>query len=235
MELTAYKSSEEIEKEAEGYQIKTFADILRALKKHPEWLEELRRLILTTDLLELPKKFDELIKRVEKIEQDVAILKQDVAILKQDVAILKQDVAYLKGEVGRVKGKDFERTIREKFYAYFGRVLRKARRLEERELVPLLERAEEEGLINEDQFISLLELDLVVEGEIKATKKPVVLAVEISYSLYEKDLERAFERANLLSGILKKEVIPTVVGVEIKKEIEELAEEKGILLIKAQY
>ncbi|MEZ0344457.1 MAG: hypothetical protein ABWJ99_06630 [Caldimicrobium sp.] len=228
MGVSVYKSSEEIEKEAEGYSIKTFADILRALKAHPEWLEELRKIILTTELLELPRKFDELIKRVDKIEKDVDVLKKDVEVL-------KKDVAYLKGEFGRFKGKDFERTIREKFYAYFGRVLRKARRLEDKELIPLLEQAEEEGKLAEDQFVSLLELDLVVEGEIKATKKPVVLAVEISYSLYEKDLERAIERADLLAGILKKEVIPTVVAVEVKKEVEELAEEKGVLLIKAQY
>lgn len=223
-----YKSSEEIEREAEKYPVRTFADILRALKEHPEWLEELRKIILTTELLELPRKFDELIKRVDKIERDVEVLKQDMAVL-------KQDVAYLKGEFGRFIGRDFERTIREKFYAYFGRLLRKARRFEEKELIPLLETAEEKGLISEEDYISLLELDLIVEGEIKTTKKPVVLAVEISYSVYEEDLERAIRRANLLAGLLRKEVIPAVVGVEVKGEIEKEAEERGVFLIKTQY
>jgi len=54
----------------------------------------------------------------------VEILKQDVAILKQYVAILKSDMSYLKGEVGRLKGKDLEREAREKYYFFFGRVLR---------------------------------------------------------------------------------------------------------------
>jgi NAD(P)H-hydrate repair Nnr-like enzyme with NAD(P)H-hydrate dehydratase domain len=53
----------------EDYPILTFADILRALKQHPEWLEELRKLVLTSELLGLPKKIDELIKRVEKLEK----------------------------------------------------------------------------------------------------------------------------------------------------------------------
>lgn len=48
------KSSEEIEKEAQKYPVLTFADILRALKEHPDWLEELRKIILTADLIELP-------------------------------------------------------------------------------------------------------------------------------------------------------------------------------------
>ncbi len=243
------KSSEEIIEEAKKYPIFTFTDILLALKAHPEWLEELRKLILTAELLELPKRFEELVQRVAKIEKDVEILKQDVEILKQDVEILKQDVAvlkqdvatlksdmaYVKGEVGRLKGKDFEREVREKYYAFFGKILRKSKLIPIPELLPLLEEAEERGLITEEQFDSFLKIDLVIEGQIKATKKPVVLAVEVSFSLYEEDIDRASSRADILAQLLKKEVIPTVVFVEAKNEILQKAEDKGILLIKATY
>jgi hypothetical protein len=41
----------------EEYKIKTFEDIIRALRDHPEWLEELRRIILTEELLRLPQRF----------------------------------------------------------------------------------------------------------------------------------------------------------------------------------
>lgn len=236
------KSSEEIIEEAKKYPLFTFADILLALKAHPEWLEELRKLILTAELLELPKRFEELVQRVAKIEkdveilkQDVEILKQDVAVLKKDVAILKSDMAYVKGEVGRLKGKDFEREVREKYYAFFGKILRKSKLIPIPELLPLLEEAEERGLITEEQFDSFLKIDLVIEGQIKATKKPVVLAVEVSFSLYEEDIDRASSRADILAQLLKKEVIPTVVFVEAKDEILQKAEDKGILLIKATY
>lgn len=236
------KSSEEIIEEAKKYPLFTFADILLALKAHPDWLEELRKLILTAELLELPKRFEELVQRVAKIEKDVEILKQDVEILKQDVeilkkdvAILKSDMAYVKGEVGRLKGKDFEREVREKYYAFFGKILRKSKLIPIPELLPLLEEAEERGLITEEQFDSFLKIDLVIEGQIKATKKPVVLAVEVSFSLYEEDIDRASSRADILAQLLKKEVIPTVVFVEAKNEILQKAEDKGILLIKATY
>lgn len=250
------KSSEEIIEEAKKYPLFTFADILLALKAHPDWLEELRKLILTAELLELPKRFEELVQRVAKIEkdveilkqdvavlkqdveilkQDVEILKQDVAVLKQDVAILKSDMAYVKGEVGRLKGKDFEREVREKYYAFFGKILRKSKLIPIPELLPLLEEAEERGVITEEQFDSFLKIDLVIEGQIKATKKPVVLAVEVSFSLYEEDIDRASSRADILAQLLKKEVIPTVVFVEAKNEILQKAEDKGILLIKATY
>ncbi|BAU23060.1 hypothetical protein THC_0668 [Caldimicrobium thiodismutans] len=257
------KSSEEIEKEAQKYPVLTFADILRALKEHPDWLEELRKIILTADLIELPQKINEILQRLERLEkkvdtleqdlavlkqdvevlkqdvailkQDVAILKQDVAILKQDVAILKQDVAFLKGEVGRLKGKDFERTIRERYYAYFGRLLRKTRLIPMEKILPRLEEAEEKGLISEEEFDDLLRLDLIVEGQIKSNKKPVILAVEVSYSLYEEDIQRAIRRANILAHLLQKEVIPTVICVETKEDFIKLAEDQGAFVLKTDY
>ena len=278
------KEKENLEKEMEKQPVLTFADIIRALREHPEWLEELRKIILTTELIELPKKFEEMLVRMEKLEkkvdkiekdveilkqdvailkqdveilkQDVAVLKQDVAVLKQDVAILKQDVAilkqdveilkqdvgllkqdvsYLKGEFGRFKGKEFERTIRERYYAYFGRLLRKSKLIPFEEIIPFLETAEEEKIITEDQKVSALQLDLLIKGEIKKVKKEVYLAVEVSYSLQEDDIERAIERAGIFAYILKSEVIPTIVAVEIKEEIQKSAEDKGIFVIKADF
>ncbi|PMP97422.1 MAG: hypothetical protein C0169_03065, partial [Thermodesulfobacterium geofontis] len=211
------------------------ADIIKALKEHPEWLEELRKIILTTELIELPKKFEEMLERMKKLEKKVDKIEKDVEVLKQDVAILKQDVNYLKGEFGRIKGREFERTIRERYYAYFGKLLRKSKLIPFEEIIPLLDSAEDEKLITEEQRFSVLQLDLIVKGEIKVTKKEVYLAVEISYSLQEDDIEKAIERAGILAHIFKKEVIPVVVAVEIKEEIEKSAEEKGVLLIKTDF
>ncbi|MDW8135464.1 MAG: hypothetical protein RMI74_01560, partial [Thermodesulfobacterium sp.] len=198
--------------------------------------------VLKQDVAVLKQDVAVLKQDVEVLKQDVAILKQDVAVLKQDVAILKQDVIYLKGEVsylkgefGRFKGREFERTVRERYYAYFGKLLRKCKLIPFEEILPLLDMAEEEGLISEKQRESVLQLDLVVSGEIKSTKKSVCLAVEVSYSLQEDDLERAVERAGVLAYLLKSEVIPVVVYVESKEEVEKQAEEKGILGIKVDY
>ncbi len=96
------------------------------MRERPEWLEELRRIILTEELISLPQKFDTFIQKdfkplkekVEKIESDTEVLKQDIAVLKQDVAILKQDVADLKGD-------NFERNVRERAPSYFGRLIKR--------------------------------------------------------------------------------------------------------------
>lgn len=245
----------EVIKAQKEYVVKNFYDLMRALIENPTWLEIMRNLILTEELLRLPQKVSEILKeleafrkdfetfkkeeftplkqKVDRIEKDVETLKQDVEALKQDVATLKRDVAYLKVELGKVKGWAYEWKIKENYHAYFGRVLRRARRISLEELANLAADAEEKGLISEKQYIALLELDLVVEGLLKHDKRPVVLAIEISHKVFVSDLERAFERANILAYLLGKEVIPTVIGSEVEEEISELADERGVLLIEA--
>ncbi len=244
------KDPAEIEKEMDKCHIITLGDIYRALRDHPEWIQELRKVLLSGDLLELPRRFEEFLeqrfipleRKVDKIEKDVAILKEDVAILKEDVAILKEDVAilkedvkYLKGEVGRLKGSDLERKIRDKYYAFFGKILKKCRIYAFDELLDLVDLFEERGIITSQERDAILDLDLLVSGEIRSTNKPVCLAVEVSHSLYEYDLERAKNRANILGTILEIQIIPTCVYVEGKEEILKKAEEEGFLLIKVNY
>lgn len=262
----------------EKYEIRTLADLVRILLSKPDWLEFLRSVILTHELIELPRVFQEFLEKefrplkkdvedlkekvdkieqkvdkleedveglkqdvgvlkqdVEVLKQDVAVLKQDVAVLKYDVDILKKDMAYLKGEFGRFKGSDFERKICERYYAYFGRALKKLKRIQMEELLPLLDTAEEAGLITEDEADEIRRLDLILQGVIKATGKKVILAVEVSYSLYREDLERALRRADILATLLKEEVIPTLVCVEAQEELLKEADEKGIYLLKTVY
>ncbi|HIJ59273.1 MAG TPA: hypothetical protein HPP56_01450 [Nitrospirae bacterium] len=91
--------------------INTFYDIIEALKANPDWQEEMRRLVLTGELLNLPSRFDNFVQnefvplknKVIKIEKDVEILKEDVEILKEDVEILKEDVEILKEDVEILK------------------------------------------------------------------------------------------------------------------------------------
>jgi polyhydroxyalkanoate synthesis regulator phasin len=104
---------------------------LKALKEDPEFAADVRALLLSEDLLNLPPKFDRmekkvdrieykvdkleerqtrseerqdrLEKKVDKLEGDVFGLKQDVGTLKQDVDILKKDVDTLKKDVDILK------------------------------------------------------------------------------------------------------------------------------------
>lgn len=210
--------------EKEKYRLETFEDLLNALRQRPDWLEELRRIILTEELIALPQKFETFLKKdfkplktkVDKIEEDVTILKQDVAVLKQDVATLK--------------GNDFERTVREKAPAYFGRLIRRCRIISFETLSDKLEDAVDLGLIREDEKYDALLLDAIVTGKLK-TGKDVILAVEVSLTVDIEDIQRAAKRADIVSRAFQIETIGVAVGKDRTKRAENGAQELNVLLV----
>ena len=94
--------------------IHTSDDILRVLRERPEWKAEVRREILTEELMNLPARFDQFVgeqrqfnsetgERVDRLESDVREIREDVGQLKEDVGQLKEDVGQLKDDVGQLK------------------------------------------------------------------------------------------------------------------------------------
>jgi len=199
--------------------IETFEDIVRALRERPEWLEEMRRLILTEELLSLPKRFDAF------VEGEFKPLKQDVEALKQDVEVLKQDVADLKGE-------SFERRVRERAPAYLGRLIRRCRVISFEDLADVLEDAVEAGLIKETDMEDALLLDCVAKGFLKdGGGKEVILALEVSVKADVEDVERASRRADILSQAYGRDAIGIVIGREITDRARQMAKEGGVIII----
>ncbi|MBX6423004.1 hypothetical protein [Thermosulfurimonas sp. F29] len=204
-------------------EIRTFSDLLRVLRSRPEWLEELRSVILTADLLELPRKFEEFLRhrypelerrvgaqevRLSRIERDVEQLKKDVEQLKKDVEQLKRDVAMLKGD-------NFERKVREKAPSYFGRVLLRCRVIPAEDLAELVDEAFEVGRITEEERLEVLRLDVLVRGKLKESKKEACLAAEVSLTVDVEDVKRAARRAEVLRRIMECPVLPVVIGERI--------------------
>ena len=208
--------------------------------------------VLKADVSELKQDVTVLKQDVTVLKQDVAVLKQDVAVLKQDVAVLKQDVAVLKqdvaqlkrdvailqarvdrmaNELAELKGNDFERSLREKAPARFARVLRRCRVVHHEQLAERLEDALEARKIDEAAFEDALTIDLVVSGQMKEDRRPVMLAIEASLTVDRGDVERAARRANIIAAATGCEVI----GVAFSKETltdgaRSLAAECGVLL-----
>ncbi len=215
------------------YKIETFEDLLKALKERPEWLEELRRIILTEELINLPRRFEAFIEndfkplkaKVDRIEQDVEALKQDVAVLKEDVRVLKIDVAELKGD-------NFERKVRERAPSYFGRLIRRCKVVSFEELADILEEAVDKGIITEDEKNDCLNIDVVVKGFLKTEKERMaVIAGEVSVKVDRVDVERAYERAILIGRAMGLPTISVAIGKETTEGAIKRAEELGVILI----
>ncbi|GAB4471498.1 MAG: hypothetical protein Kow0088_05280 [Anaerolineales bacterium] len=64
-----------------AFQVTDYHDLVRLLQQHPEWREELRHLLLTADVLELPQVVRELVEAHKRSEERLTRLEQAVAEL----------------------------------------------------------------------------------------------------------------------------------------------------------
>ncbi|MEM5809251.1 MAG: hypothetical protein QXH92_05040, partial [Candidatus Aenigmatarchaeota archaeon] len=156
------------------------------------------------------------------------VVKQKVEVLEKDVAWLKKEVKSLKVDVASLKGDNLERKVREKAPAYFGRFFRKIKVIDIQQWAEKLDDAEEQGLITPEEREQALNLDILLRA--KKEGRELLLAVEVSYTVDEKDALRALERANIFYKLYQIETIPVVIGVEIPPELEE--KHKEVLFIR---
>ena len=88
--------------------ISTIHDLHRILVEHPEWRSELRRILLTEELLELPQRFAEYAKATdEKLDALTTEVRQNTSDIRQNTT----DIGELKGltkqnttDIGELKG-----------------------------------------------------------------------------------------------------------------------------------
>jgi len=234
-------------------EIATFEDILEALRDNPIWVEQMRAIILSEELLSLPARFNKFIKeefrplkeKTDKIEkdvevlkadvkvlkEDVAVLKQDVEILKQDVAVLKQDVRGLKVDVNTLKGESFENKVRDRAPAFFGKLLRRTRVITTQDFVDTLDDAVDAGLISDNERDYALNADVVVRGKMRDSGKEVILVGEASVTVDLEDVERASRRAEITARAFNQEAIGVVVGKEIADRAQKAADEYSVLVL----
>src|SRR6059036_4003148 len=127
------------------FTVEEFRDLVRILEEKPEWRAELRRLVLTEELLSLPeqvaalraeteRRFQEMAATVDKLAGEVARLR--IGIVKTQKRLII-DVAELK------------RRYSERAPAYFRGLMRRARALTSEDLDELLEPAVDLGRLSD--------------------------------------------------------------------------------------
>jgi len=226
-----------------AFTVHEFHDLVALLTQHPEWRAEIRRLVLTEELVALPPIVHDLAEAQQRTTQQMAQLTQQMAQLTQQVAQLIQQVAQLtqqvaqlteaqqrterqiiqlQDNVGELKGIVLEERYRNRAFAYFSRLVRRTHALTGDELVALLERAVAEGHLSEDGMDEIALADVVVRGQQRESPGEVYLVVEVSWGVGPGNVERAVRRAALLAqtGL---ETMPVVAGERITDDAAELA------------
>ncbi len=138
-------------------------------------------------------------------------------------------MSQVKHNVADLKGFNYESRIIQRADAIFGQFMRRGHDVKN-EIGNLLEQAEENGLITEQEHDHVLALDLLWGGKQKGTKTDIVLAIEVSWRAQESDITRAVARAASLSkmGLI---ALPVVAGLVWDEGMIAFAREQNVVFI----
>ena len=256
-----------------SFTVDDFHDLIRLVETRPEWRAELRRLVLTNELLTVPDQLAALRARSEEQFQALAEAQQrtdlqlttltervtaltvaqertdsqlttltervtaltvaqermdsQLTTLTEQVAALTRVVHTLTVDVGTLKGKSLEADYRSRGHAYLSRVVRRPHVLTSDELMTIIEDARDRGILSDIEAQDLYEIDLVVRGRRSEDGTDVYLVVEVSWGVGPHDVERAVQRARVLSHI-GLATIPVVAGEHILPEARERARQSQV-------
>jgi signal transduction histidine kinase len=208
-----------------AFTVEEFHDLIRLLEQHPEWRADLRRLLLSDEILSLPDVVRELAHEVrllaeaqKRTEERLLQLEEQVRELVHAQKLLTATVDFLRSEVGELKGDSLERRYRERAASYFQSVLRRIRVVDHQRLGVLLDDAVDAGRIPPEDRQDLLGTDVVVAG--LRDGREVYLVAEVSGVVTFTDARRAFRRAAILEAATGLPVLPAVAGHRLSDDRE---------------
>jgi len=214
-----------------SFSVEDFHDLLRLLEERPEWRAEIRRVVLTEDLLRLPEELararQETEQRFQELAARIDALAAQVSALTTRLEALTTQVSALTGHVGTLRGESLEQRYRTRVFAYFGRLLRGAHALAPDELTALFEDAIAAAELSDEEAHEIALADVVVRGRRLTDGAPVYLVVEVSVGVGLGDVQRALRRAALLArtGVT---ALPVVAGEWVTPEAADAAHAQGV-------
>ena len=193
--------------------ISTIHDLHRILVEHPEWRSELRRILLTEELLELPQRFAEYAKATD-----------------EKLDALTTEVRQNTNHIGELKGMFMERTAREDGAIIANDMgLQWRKTLERGEVVQIADRAQRSGAaagISRDHMRAFVRADLIFEATDRNGDKTYV-AVEISYTADERDVVRASRHAEYLTQFTGTPAYAAIASVHTDKRVADIMTEEA--------
>jgi len=219
-----------------AFTVSEFRDLIQLLEQHPTWREELRRWVLTEELLALPQmvreladlqrqteaRMGQLAGSMDELAQRFDRLVIRIDGLTQRMEQLAETQLRMGSDLEQLKGHNLEQRYRERAPAYFSRLLRRVHALSNDELVALLDAAVTQGQLSRDEADAVLQADVIVRGRRWEDGTEVYLVVEVSWGVGLHDVQRAVERAALLTR-LGIPTLPVVAGFWVTPEAQEPA------------
>lgn len=220
--------------------IETTEDIIKVLREQPDVREEIRRLILTDELLRLPAQFAEMRQDQAEMRQDQAEMRHEIQRISQtqmemlqaqdemqqeqtgmrrEIQRISQTQIQMQNDVGMLKGLSaFAPT--ERRYGLIALELE----LEPEDLLAPLEIARlsmNDAARDIDQSVlqSFRDSDLIIRARNSAGQL-CYITVEISYTVGHSDIDRAIAHAEIITRLTGAPAFPVVSGVRAAAVVE---------------
>ena len=216
----------------------TRENLIQILDENPALVEELRSLLLTRELLDMPQTLaafaESVNKQFEAIDRQFEVINGRLRILEYDVNQLKIDGAFLKGKSleyelpGRARAR-----VEHRFNIRRTRAVRAStQQLPAHDFEDAIYDAENAGVLSEIQRQRILDTDLVVRGRSLDTGKDTYVAVESSFTIADSDIVRANRTAAALRKVFPgADVWSAVYCAEISDQNTERAQDDGVEVI----
>jgi hypothetical protein len=237
-----------------AFTVNDLNDLLRILREQPEWLAEVRRVVLTDELLKLPDLVRELVEAQRRTDERLAEFQQRIERqmaefqqrIERQMAEFQQRTDQRFAELAEAQRRTDERLAefqqrteeqigelklemdyRAKVGAIFGSRLKKPKVVDAGDMWDVLR-----DRLDEEEIRQIVALDLIVRGRLLPPQGEgeLWLAVEVSYVVDQNDVMRAAARAALLrkAGL---PAIPVAAGKRLTQGASALATESRVVLV----
>ena len=206
--------------------VDTIEDIIRVLREQPDVREEVRRLILTEELLALPAQFIEMRKDIQDIfqilaETQRALTETQLALAETQrtqaehsriLASHTDDIVEIKNDLGTLKGLSAFAPAERRY----GLIALELGLEPEGLLTPVeiarLSMSDAAQNLDQSALHSFRDSDLVISAR-ASDGRLCYIAVEVSYTIGHSDIDRALKHAEVITLLTGAPAFPVVSGV----------------------
>ena len=229
--------------------------LFRALHEDPELLAEVRRLVLTEEVLAMPAQLAEVIERQDRTEGQLAevIERQDrtegqlaeVIRIQNSLLTTQNEMLTTQNEmrdhIGELRGAELERQIvwilptrLNLMYDLYRPRITQRRGDQTPYTQPFLDEIEDARLasvISDEQWRRIQETDMIVQARRNQDQSVTYIAVEASATIRQSDIVRAKSAADALQEVFEVETESVAAGYRIRSEDRRRAEDMGVSIV----
>ncbi len=223
--------------------IHTKEDLIRALQEDPEWRASVRSFILTEELLALPVRFDQFVSEINQFVSEQQQFNQRVESrlgnVESRLGNVESRLGNVESKLANLDGDNLERRAVESILNIAkdhldltrGRVLLSRNREMDPGLRTVLDEAEAQKLVSDDEISNLEVADIIMRGRRGRDRRYIHLVAEVSRTISNNDIRRAQERARTLAATTQEETTAAVIGSTVNPPQQKLAMDLGVVIV----